>query len=143
MAPRSPIDEGRSCQCRPFIGRRGKGPHPHTFSFTKKTARFTKGRFRPYEGQDFHSCYRTTRPQKGFRRVSEGVCLVVKPGSFVRTKSALSKTGRFLSKRKVWGWGPFFSSNFNVGWKSKSGNLQVSKRSSCLHAMHASRTSAA
>ena len=33
------------------FGKRGKGLHPHTFSFTKKTARFTKGRFRPYEGQ--------------------------------------------------------------------------------------------
>ena len=48
----------------PLAGRRNlkKRPHPHTFSFTKKTARFTKGRFRPsfllmkdpkgpYEGQ--------------------------------------------------------------------------------------------
>ena len=26
----------------------GKDPHPQDFSLTKKTARFTKGRFRPY-----------------------------------------------------------------------------------------------
>ena len=29
-----------------FHWKRGKDPHPHTFSFAKKTARFTKGRFR-------------------------------------------------------------------------------------------------
>ena len=28
--------------------KRGKGPHPQDFSLTKKTARFTKGQFRPY-----------------------------------------------------------------------------------------------
>ena len=28
--------------------KRGKGPHLHTSSLTKKTTRFTKGRFRPY-----------------------------------------------------------------------------------------------
>ena len=39
------------------VGRGGKGPHPHTFSFTKKTARFTRGRFRSYEG-----------PKMGLRR---------------------------------------------------------------------------
>ena len=27
---------------------RGKRPHPQDFSLTKKTARFTKGQFRPY-----------------------------------------------------------------------------------------------
>ena len=37
----------------------GKSPHPHTFNFTKKTARFTKGRFRPYEGPPGRF---TTRP---------------------------------------------------------------------------------
>ena len=26
----------------------GKDPHPQDFSLTKKTARFTKGQFRPY-----------------------------------------------------------------------------------------------
>ena len=33
-----------------IVWKRRKGPHPHTLHFTKKTARFTKGRFRPYEG---------------------------------------------------------------------------------------------
>ena len=28
--------------------KRGKDPHPQDFSLTKKTARFTKGQFRPY-----------------------------------------------------------------------------------------------
>ena len=28
----------------------GKDPHPQDFSLTKKTARFTKGQFRPYQG---------------------------------------------------------------------------------------------
>ena len=30
------------------VGRREKDPHPQDFSLTKKTARFTKGQFRPY-----------------------------------------------------------------------------------------------
>ena len=28
--------------------KRGKGPHPHTFSLTKKIACFTRGQLRPY-----------------------------------------------------------------------------------------------
>ena len=31
---------------KPFKG--GEDPHPQDFSLTKKTARFTKGQFRPY-----------------------------------------------------------------------------------------------
>ena len=37
-------------------------------------------------GQDFHSCYRTPGPQRGFRRVSEGVCAGV-PEGFVNQKN--------------------------------------------------------
>ena len=33
--------------------KRDKGPHPHTFNFTKQTARYTKARFRPYEGPEW------------------------------------------------------------------------------------------
>ena len=36
--------------------------HPHTFSFTKKTARFTKGRSRPYEGPPPALLYYKTPP---------------------------------------------------------------------------------
>ena len=32
----------------PKSWKRGKDPHPQDFSLTKKTARFTKGQFRPY-----------------------------------------------------------------------------------------------
>ena len=33
-----------------FLEEEKRPPHPHTFSLTKKVARFTKGGFRPYQG---------------------------------------------------------------------------------------------
>ena len=44
-----PLHCGRSLTCpSTMIWKRGKDPRPQDFSLTKKTARCTKGQFRPY-----------------------------------------------------------------------------------------------
>ena len=85
-----------------LFGRGEKAPHPHTFNFTKKTARFTKGRFRPHEGPLAASLQDPSLSVSPQNCSSEGHF-----GSFARTKSALSKTGRFLCKAERVGVGAF------------------------------------
>ena len=68
--------------------KRGKGPHPCTFSFTQPTARFTKGRFRPLRrnpngltkgnfmvkltGRGFWNYFGNFAQQKGDANILEG-----------------------------------------------------------------------
>ena len=44
----SPLESGESSEKSSGENRVGEDPHPQDFSLTKKTARFTKGQFRPY-----------------------------------------------------------------------------------------------
>ena len=76
-----------------------KGPHPHTFSFTKKTTRFTKGRLHPYEG-----------PLAALlQEASRSISILQQNRPFVRPfrvlrkgEICLSKTARPFGELKVW-----------------------------------------
>ena len=48
FAPRGLLEKGSVQRCPVELERGEKTPAPQDFSFTKKTARFTKGQFRPY-----------------------------------------------------------------------------------------------
>ena len=80
----------------------GKRPQPRTFSLTKKIARFTKDRAL--------SLLRTqnclTKGKFVVKKTGRGL-VVNGLGSLVRTKSDLTKKGRFLSKAESVGVGAF------------------------------------
>ena len=90
-------------------GEKGKGPHPHSFSLTKKTASFTTGRFCPYQGP--RALYYKTHPCRFYHKMA--LCKAIF-GSLVRTKLVLCKTGNFLCKAEGLGVGAFFAGTEKV-----------------------------
>ena len=77
-----------------FFLEEGKSALPHTFSFTEKKTRFTKGRFRPLR----RTPHRFTT-QLPFARP---VCVICKDENRPLVKRAV-----FVARLKVCGWGPF------------------------------------
>ena len=122
------------CLCLPWKSRTAL--HPHTFSLTKRMVCFTKADFVltrdpkwPYEGQ---FC----------GKINTGRRLAVKrPGSLVRTKSALRTRGQFLSKAESVGVGAFFPLSITLPEKTMEKSIlknarNTSARSKCSSPSH-------